>query len=316
MNLGSRTSGPKITYRYMQPTELFQSRDVLAHCEERERQIELGILSMPHGEILSSDRETLFTRLLNLYLPEESPPYPVLDIDKKEILRESTPTSVMVLYKIPWTGYEGYFTFKPAAQYNPPSDEVTIHLGEMDREVTFYYELSLRESGRVFEERLQSLLANDVSWLIDSLDDVIRHFREHETRLKGVMAKALEQRIAAVASIEGQMERVEVPEEVFAGKLSVSSAAMFSRERNPRYDVFRPILFGLQEGRCKGTDLEIYYSQSTVDHIVPRSAGGGDEPDNLQILCGPCNNLKADGPQDDYLRKISDSPSICQGFRS
>lgn len=29
-----------------------------------------------------------------------------------------------------------------------------------------------------------------------------------------------------------------------------------------------------------------------VDHIQPRSRGGGDEIENLQALCGPCNRSK------------------------
>ena len=32
---------------------------------------------------------------------------------------------------------------------------------------------------------------------------------------------------------------------------------------------------------------------ASVDHIVPRSRGGGDEPSNLVAACVPCNQLKA-----------------------
>ena len=201
-------------------------------------------------------------------------------------------------------------------EYDPPSAEVTIHLDELDKEITLYYELPLYDPEHSFEERFWALLENDISWIVDSMDDVIHHFREHEKRLMGKMAKALDQRIEAVVSIEGLMERIEVSEEVSRGKLSVSSDPMPSRERNPRYEVFKPILFGLQKGRCKGTNSEIYYSQSTVDHIVPRSADGGDELDNLQVLCSPCNGLKDNGTQDAYLRKIEKDPSTCSGFRS
>lgn len=32
----------------------------------------------------------------------------------------------------------------------------------------------------------------------------------------------------------------------------------------------------------------------TIDHILPRTAGGSDELDNLQILCASCNATKSD----------------------
>ena len=107
MNLGSRFSGPKIASRYMQATELFQSEKVLELCELRERQIEQEIHSIPHSNALSLDRDTLFTNLVNLYLSDEITEYPVLNVDRAELLRESSQTTVRALYKIPWTGAHG-----------------------------------------------------------------------------------------------------------------------------------------------------------------------------------------------------------------
>ena len=316
MNLDSQFSGPRIIHGYMQPTELFHSQDVSEYCESREQQIEQLIRRIPHSEILSLDRETMFTRFVNTYLSGESTDYPALDMDKAELLRNSDQTTVTAFYRIPWTGAEGFFAFKTVNEYDPPSTEVTIHLDQVDNEVTFYYELPLQDPEKSFEERLWALLKNDVAWVVNSLDDVIRHFHDHETRLMGIMGKALEQRVAAVSSIEGLLERIVIPEEIFRDKLSVMRDPILSRERHPRYDVFRPLIFGLQKGQCNGTKFEIYYSESTVDHIIPQAAGGGDELGNLQVLCGFCNKLKDDGSQEDYLSKINKDPSICSGCKA
>ena len=37
-----------------------------------------------------------------------------------------------------------------------------------------------------------------------------------------------------------------------------------------------------------------------VDHIVPRSRGGTDDPDNLQALCYRCNAMKRDRDDTDF----------------
>ena len=44
----------------------------------------------------------------------------------------------------------------------------------------------------------------------------------------------------------------------------------------------------------------------TVDHIVPRKFGGGDDIDNLQALCNNCNSMKNASDNFD-LRKVSES---------
>jgi hypothetical protein len=38
------------------------------------------------------------------------------------------------------------------------------------------------------------------------------------------------------------------------------------------------------------------------DHIVPRSVGGSDEPDNLLLAHCICNAIRGDGPVTDDLR--------------
>ena len=54
----------------------------------------------------------------------------------------------------------------------------------------------------------------------------------------------------------------------------------------------------------------------TVDHIVPRSKDGGNELQNLQLLCQPCNNLKTDDSHEDLLLRLDAQnptyPPCCQ----
>lgn len=45
--------------------------------------------------------------------------------------------------------------------------------------------------------------------------------------------------------------------------------------------------------------------QATIDHVVPLSAGGTWELDNLRLACSPCNHLKGDGSADDLFRHLA-----------
>ena len=54
----------------------------------------------------------------------------------------------------------------------------------------------------------------------------------------------------------------------------------------------RHVLYGAQEGRCNGCRSHFEFRHLEVDHIVPRSRGGTDHLENLQLLCGYCNRVK------------------------
>ena len=56
----------------------------------------------------------------------------------------------------------------------------------------------------------------------------------------------------------------------------------------------RHALYGMQEGVCVGCEQMFGFRHFELDHIVPRAKGGGNQRENLQLLCGSCNRLKGD----------------------
>ncbi len=60
----------------------------------------------------------------------------------------------------------------------------------------------------------------------------------------------------------------------------------------PNYRTYRHRLYGQQEGVCAGCETHFPFRVMDVDHILPRSRGGTDHADNLQLLCSGCNRSK------------------------
>ncbi len=86
--------------------------------------------------------------------------------------------------------------------------------------------------------------------------------------------------------------RIDVPQRTDVGEL-------------PPYKTHRHTLYGKQEGHCAGCGIHFPFRNLTVDHIVPRSRGGTDHLDNLQLLCGACNSTKGTISQAAFHAKLS-----------
>jgi len=65
-------------------------------------------------------------------------------------------------------------------------------------------------------------------------------------------------------------------------------------------------LYADQKGNCNGCQQYFEMRHFEVDHIVPKSKGGGDYLENYQLLCSSCNRIKGNRPME-YLRMKIDA---------
>ena len=76
---------------------------------------------------------------------------------------------------------------------------------------------------------------------------------------------------------------------------------------------YRAIQYEDQRGMCAGCDRYMRIEEFEVDHIVPKSKGGGNELDNLQVLCHLCNNWKGERDMKYLVKQLFDKGIITQG---
>ena len=80
-----------------------------------------------------------------------------------------------------------------------------------------------------------------------------------------------------------------------------SEGMVLSEVELRQYKTYKHTLFGIQEGKCNGCEVLFPFRNMTIDHILPRSRGGSDAPDNLQLLCAACNSTKSNRTQEDLI---------------
>ena len=83
-----------------------------------------------------------------------------------------------------------------------------------------------------------------------------------------------------------------------------STAKIPQRTDVHRIEPIKPVkerLYKEQNGLCNGCKTQFEIRNLEIDHIIPKSKGGGDYYENYQLLCGACNRMKGDRPME-YLR--------------
>ena len=110
--------------------------------------------------------------------------------------------------------------------------------------------------------------------------------------LSSLAAKLVRQRIQSEGPLLYDLtHRTDIPQRTDVGHV-------------PHYRTQKHTLFGLQEGICNGCKVAFPFRNFTVDHIIPRSRGGTDHPDNLQLLCAACNSLKGSRTQPELIADL------------
>lgn len=67
---------------------------------------------------------------------------------------------------------------------------------------------------------------------------------------------------------------------------------MGSRQQRRRRNKQRRLLYALQSGRCFYCLRTMFPSEVTLDHIVPKCQGGGNDITNIVGSCSECNDWK------------------------
>lgn len=97
---------------------------------------------------------------------------------------------------------------------------------------------------------------------------------------------------------------------LYHSKLVISRADVPKRTDTGKpvpYQKNKHVLFGQQEGCCNGCGQDgMGFRNLEVDHKTPRSKGGTDHIDNLQLLCGFCNRTKGDKDQAYLITRLKE----------
>lgn len=99
-----------------------------------------------------------------------------------------------------------------------------------------------------------------------------------------------------------------LPEPTTAGPLVYSRSAWAfqperkSKSKSKRVNKQRHTLWVKQDGKCYYCFQPCTQKTFTIDHIVPKSKGGGNNISNKVGACSSCNNAKGAMSQEEFLK--------------
>lgn len=71
----------------------------------------------------------------------------------------------------------------------------------------------------------------------------------------------------------------------------------------------KELIFRDQGGRCMYCGIKLDIAHMALDHKTAFANKGSDNPANFQVLCGPCNRLKAKRNDGEFRRLYKLGPS-------
>ena len=142
---------------------------------------------------------------------------------------------------------------------------------------------------------IRDQFAFDLNWLKSLLEYFRSAKDEHRRKLIRGVAETVAQKVDVYSEVYDQLRSFQ------------NSEISRPRKPEPRSGrIFKPWIVDVNGCICMGCRRRFCYDQLEVDHVVPWEAVKTTKFENLQLLCGPCNRLKANGSMDEFLRKLDE----------
>lgn len=159
------------------------------------------------------------------------------------------------------------------------------HLSTVAKKIKYFVGPKIAECIKDLDAGKFPVTASDTC---DMCDTLIRQIDHELTGMKAQMVKMIDKRNRALTG------KLEIESRV--GKMLLSQYPARRKEANRTISTFalRMMVFSRDGNACRncGSGRKL-----SVDHVVPVALGGGDQLENLQTLCGPCNSRKGASSQ-------------------